>query len=120
MPNLTYFDIRGGRGEPARAPARQPIHQSSLRGRPTRPRFTGTGTGTGTGLVEAVGIEPASDHLVSHDSMAITRNGLDAETPLNPSESVLPDQLGTRVPNSRHADALLVPVRRAWGVLRVV
>ena len=71
-------------------------------------------------LVEAVGIEPASDHLVSHDSIAITRNGLDAETPLNPSESVLPDQLGTRVPNSRHADALLVPVRRAWGVLRVV
>jgi hypothetical protein len=71
-------------------------------------------------LVEAVGIEPASDHLVSHDSIAITRNGLDAETPLNPSESVLPDQLGTRVPNSRHADALLVPVRRAWGALRVV
>jgi hypothetical protein len=71
-------------------------------------------------VVEAVGIEPASDHLVSHDSIAITRNGLDAETPLNPSESVLPDQLGTRVPNSRHADALLVPVRRAWGVLRVV
>ena len=71
-------------------------------------------------LVEAVGIEPASDDLVSHDSIAITRNGLDAETPLNPSESVLPDPLGTRVPNPRHADALLVPVRRAWGVLRVV
>jgi hypothetical protein len=71
-------------------------------------------------LVEAVGIEPASDHLVSHDSMAITRNGLEAETPLNPSESVLPDQLGTRVPNKRCSDAWLVQLRHAWGTLRVV
>ena len=70
--------------------------------------------------MEAVGIEPASDHLVSHDSIAITQERLDAGTPLERSESGLPDQLGTRVPNSRHADELLVPVRRAWGVLRVV
>ena len=73
-----------------------------------------------TGVVEAVGIEPASDHLVSHDSIAITRNGLDAETPLNPSESVLPDQLGTRVPNFESIDGLSAHVRRAWGALRVV
>jgi hypothetical protein len=70
--------------------------------------------------VEAVGIEPASDHLVSHDSVAITRNGLDAETPLNPSESVLPDQLGTRVPNFESIDGLSAHVRGAWGALRVV
>ena len=71
-------------------------------------------------LVEAVGIEPSSDHPVSHDSIAITRNGLDAETRLNPSESELRDPLGTRVPKSPRADALLAPVRRAWGALRVV
>jgi hypothetical protein len=71
-------------------------------------------------LVEAVGIEPSSDHPVSHDSVAITRNGLDAETPLKRSEPELPDPLGTRVPNSRPADALLTHVHRAWGALRVV
>ena len=70
--------------------------------------------------MEAVGIEPASDHLVSHDSIAITRNGLDAETPLNPSESVLPDQLGTRVPNFESIDDFSERVRRVWGALRVV
>jgi hypothetical protein len=71
-------------------------------------------------LVEAVGIEPASDHLVSHDSIAITRNGLDAETPLNPSESVLTDQFGTRVPNFESIDDLSERVRRVWGALCVV
>lgn len=51
---------------------------------------------------------------------AISRNGLDAETPLNPSESELADQLGTRVPNFDSIDDLSERVRRAWGVLRVV
>jgi len=32
-------------------------------------------------IVEAVGIEPSSEHRVSHDSIAITRKGLDAEAP---------------------------------------
>ncbi len=71
-------------------------------------------------VVEAVGIEPSSEQRVSHDSVAIARKGLDAETALEPSESELRDPLGTRVPNSRRADALLLPVRRAWGALRVV
>jgi len=71
-------------------------------------------------LVEAVGIEPSSDPLVSHDSIAITRKGLDADTPLKPSESELADQLGTRVPNFRRTNELLERVRRAWGALRVV
>ena len=71
-------------------------------------------------LVEAVGIEPASVHPVSHDSVAITRNGLGAETLLKRSESVLPDQLGTRVPNLESIDGLSAHVRRAWGALRVV
>jgi hypothetical protein len=70
-------------------------------------------------LVEAAGIEPSSDHLDSHDSVAITRNGLDAETPLNPSESELADPLGTRVPNLHRADALR-EVLLAWGAVRVV
>ena len=70
--------------------------------------------------MEAVGIEPSSDHPVSHDSMAITRNGLDPETPLNPSESGLTHQLGTRVPNFDSIDDLSERVRRVWGVLRVV
>ena len=70
--------------------------------------------------MEAVGIEPSSDHLVSHDSVAIMRNGLDAETPLNLSESELTDQLGTRVPNLRRPNEWLAHVRRAWGALRVV
>jgi len=58
-------------------------------------------------LVEAVGIEPSSVDPVSHDSVAITRNDLDADTPLKPSESEFVDQLGTRV-------------LKLWGVLRVV
>ena len=70
--------------------------------------------------MEAVGIEPASEHRVSHDSVAITRNGRDAETRLNPSESELTDQLGTRVPNFESIDDLSAHVRRVWGVLRVV
>ena len=74
----------------------------------------------GSKVVEAVGIEPSSERPVSHDSIAITQERLDAGTPLERSESGLRDPLGTRVPNSRRADALLVPVRRAWGVLRVV
>jgi hypothetical protein len=73
-----------------------------------------------TKSVEAVGIEPSSDHPVSHDSVAITRNGLDAETPLKPSEPGMPDPLGTRVPKLNRGDSLLAPVRRAWGALRVV
>ena len=71
-------------------------------------------------LVEAVGIEPSSNHRVSHDSIAITWNGLDAEAPLEPSESKLADQLGTRVPNLRRPNEWLAHVRRAWGALRVV
>ena len=57
--------------------------------------------------MEAVGIEPSSVDPVSHDSVAITRNDLDADTPFKPSESELVDQLGTRV-------------LKLWGVLRVV
>lgn len=71
-------------------------------------------------VVEAVGIEPSSEHPVSHDSVAIMRNGLDAETPLNLSESKLADQLGTRVPNLRRPDEWLAHIRSAWGALRVV
>lgn len=70
--------------------------------------------------MEAVGIEPSSDHLVSHDSAANTRNHLSAETPLNLSESKLRDPLGTRVPKLDRGDALLTSVRRAWAALRVV
>jgi hypothetical protein len=70
--------------------------------------------------VEAVGIEPASDRLVSHDSMAITQNGFDTKTLINPSESHLTGQLGTRVPNFASIDDLSERVRRLWGVLRVV
>jgi hypothetical protein len=71
-------------------------------------------------MVEAVGIEPASEHRVSHDSIAITRNGFDPETSLNPSETELQLPLGTRVPNFRRANELLEHVSRAWGALRVV
>ena len=71
-------------------------------------------------LVEAVGIEPSSEHPVSPHSIVITRNRLDAETRLKPSESELADQLGTRVPNFHGVNELLVHVRRAWGLLRVV
>jgi len=71
-------------------------------------------------IVEAVGIEPSSDHRVSHDSIAITRERLDAETPLDPSKSELTDQLGTRVPNFDSIDDLSERVCRAWGALRVV
>jgi hypothetical protein len=70
--------------------------------------------------VEAVGIEPASDHRASPDLVAIARNVADGETPQDPSESELADQLGTRVPNLRRSDACLAHVRRAWGALRVV
>jgi len=70
--------------------------------------------------VDAVEIEPSSVHRASHDSVAITRNGLDAETWLNPSESEWTDQLGTRVPNLDSIDDLSERVRRAWGALRVV
>jgi hypothetical protein len=70
--------------------------------------------------VEAVGIEPSSDHRVSRDSVAIRRNRLDAETPLNASESGLGVQLGTRVPNFDSIDDLSERVRRVWGALRVV
>ena len=52
--------------------------------------------------------------------MAITRNGIDAETRLNPSESELADQLGTRVPNFDSIDDLSERVRGVWGALRVV
>jgi hypothetical protein len=71
-------------------------------------------------LVEAVGIEPASDPLVSHDSVAITQAHTDHETCLNPSESGLEDQLGTRVPNVDSIDFLSERLRQAWGVLRVI
>jgi hypothetical protein len=71
-------------------------------------------------LVEAVGIEPSSEHRVSHDSIAITRNELDADTPLKPSESELQDPTGTRVRNLHFIDDLLQDVRRVWGALRVV
>ena len=71
-------------------------------------------------LVEAVGIEPSSDHLVSHDSVAITQAHPDHETCLNPSESRLEDQLRTRVPNFDSIDFLSERLRQAWGVLRVI
>ena len=71
-------------------------------------------------LVEAVGIEPSSVRPDSHDSVAITRNDLDADSPLKPSESELVDQLGTRVPNFDSIDDLSERVRRVWGALRVV
>jgi hypothetical protein len=59
-------------------------------------------------------------HRVSHDWVAIKRKALRAGTPLERSESELQDPLGTRVPNSPSADALLALVRCAWGALRVV
>ena len=71
-------------------------------------------------LVEAVGIEPSSEHRASHDSVAITRARLDRETGLNPSESGLTDRLGTRVPNFDSIDDFSERVRRVWGALRVV
>ena len=67
-----------------------------------------------------MGIEPASDRRVSHDSVGITRNGLGAETLLKRSEPELRDQLGTRVPNIESIDDLSERVRRVWGALRVV
>ena len=67
-----------------------------------------------------MGIEPSSDHPVSHDSAAITGKDLDAETRLDPSESELTDQPGTRVPNFDCIDDLSERVRRVWGVLRVL
>ena len=70
--------------------------------------------------MEAVGIEPSSEHRVSHDSVAITRARLDRETGLNPSESGLTDRLGTRVPNFDSIDDFSERVRRVWGALRVV
>lgn len=70
--------------------------------------IAGAGTLAGAEMaVEAVGIEPSSVHPVSHDSVAITRNGPDAHTPLKRSESEWVDQLGTRV-------------LKLWGALRVV
>jgi hypothetical protein len=52
-PRLSRKSKRHATGTPGwpikSAPARQPIHQSSLRGRPTRPPFTGTGTSGGGG-----------------------------------------------------------------------
>jgi hypothetical protein len=74
----------------------------------------------GIRVVEAVGIEPSSERPVSHDSIAITQERLDAGTPLERSESELRDQLGTRVPNFESIDDLSAHVRRAWGALRVV
>jgi hypothetical protein len=71
-------------------------------------------------VVEAVGIEPASDHRASPDSVAIARNVVDGETPLDPSEFGLEDQLGTRVPNFDSVDDFSDRVRRVWGALRVV
>jgi len=76
--------------------------------------------GRETGLVEAVGIEPSSDRLVSHDSVAIAPEGLDGETPLEPSESGLRDPPGTRVPKLHHSDELLAHARLVWGALRVI
>jgi hypothetical protein len=66
------------------------------------------------------GIESSSEHSVSDDSIAITRNKLDAGTPLKPSESELQDPTGTRVRNLHFIDNLLQDVRRVWGALRVV
>jgi len=45
-------------------------------------------------MVEAVGIEPSSERLVSHDSVAIAPEGLDGETPLEPNESSCGIRLG--------------------------
>ena len=71
-------------------------------------------------LVEAVGIEPSSDRLVSHDSVAIAPQGLDGETPLEPSESELRGPPRTRVPNLHRFDELLAHARLVWGALRVI
>ena len=70
--------------------------------------------------MEAVGIEPSSDRLVSHDSVAIALNVVDGETRLNAGEPGLADQLETRVPNFDSIDDLSERVRRVWGALRVV
>ena len=70
--------------------------------------------------MEAVGIEPSSEHRVSPDSVAIARNVVDGETRLNPSEPGLADQLGTRVPNFDSIDDFSEWVRRVWGALRSV
>jgi hypothetical protein len=71
------------------APARQPIHQSSLRGRPTRPRFTGTGTSGGGGNRTA-GSSPDSD-----DSRTVSRTGIEQNTSKEHEEDALPDILMT-------------------------
>jgi len=68
----------------------------------------------------AGGSEPSPEDLGSHDSAAIQRKGVDAQTQLKRSESELPEPGGTRVPDFGCADAPLAQVRRAWGVLRVV
>ena len=64
--------------------------------------------------------EPASDPLVSHDSVAIARNGFDTKTLIDAGKSGLTDQLGTRVPNFDSIEELSKRVRRVRGVLRVV
>jgi hypothetical protein len=67
-----------------------------------------------------MGLEPSLEHPVSHDSIAITRKGVDGETLLKPSESELPARGGTRVPDFLGENEPLARLRRAWGALRVV
>jgi len=70
--------------------------------------------------VEAVGIEPSPEQLASDDSVAIATEGLDGDTPLEPSESELRDPPRTRVPNLHRSDELLAQARLVWGALRVI
>jgi hypothetical protein len=70
-------------------------------------------------IVEAVGIEPSSEHPVRHDSVAIAGSGALGETLVNPREPELEDHPWTRVPS---VDSVCDCewVRRVWGALRVV
>jgi hypothetical protein len=69
--------------------------------------------------MDAVGIEPSPVHPVSHDSIAITRKRLDAETQLKPSESGLRNPLGTPVLCSRWSNELLERSRVDQGVYQM-
>ena len=71
-------------------------------------------------MVEAVGIEPSPEHLGSHDSVAITRRGVDSATSVELCESELLALLGTHVPSSESGDALLERARLGWGAMRVI
>ena len=54
--------------------------------------------------MEAVGIEPASDHFAPHGSAAITRNGMVGETLVNPGEPELENHPGARCSGDRDVE----------------